>query len=74
MYTSGQKQPIAGDADLEINILTNSKDRTITIIDTGVGMTRDEVVDNLGTIAKSGSAAFMEKINEDQGVDEAQTE
>ncbi len=41
--------------DLYISILTNSKERTITIFDSGVGMSREEVVENLGTIAKSGS-------------------
>lgn len=40
---------------LYINIMTNEKERTLTIFDSGVGMTRDEVADNLGTIAKSGS-------------------
>jgi len=40
---------------LYINILTNEKERTLTIFDSGIGMSRDEVTDNLGTIAKSGS-------------------
>ena len=40
---------------LYIDITTNEKERTITIFDSGIGMTRDEVTDNLGTIAKSGS-------------------
>ena len=54
-FTSGKESPEAGSDDLAISITTNSKDRTITIFDTGVGMSRDEIVDNLGTIAKSGS-------------------
>lgn len=45
---------VSGD-DLFISILTNSKERTITIFDSGVGMSREEVIENLGTIAKSGS-------------------
>lgn len=45
--------------DLSIQISTNSKERTITIFDSGVGMSREEVIDNLGTIAKSGSQAFV---------------
>ena len=53
--------------DLHISILTNSKERTITIFDSGVGMSREEVVENLGTIAKSGSQAFVEKMNEGEG-------
>jgi HSP90 family molecular chaperone len=48
---------------LFISITTNSKDRTITIFDSGVGMERSEVVDNLGTIARSGSANLLEKLN-----------
>lgn len=40
---------------LYINIMTNDKERTLVIYDSGIGMSRDEVTDNLGTIAKSGS-------------------
>ncbi len=40
---------------LYINIYTNEKERTLTIFDSGIGMTRQEITDNLGTIAKSGS-------------------
>lgn len=47
---------------LYINIITNEKERTLTIFDSGVGMTREEVTDNLGTIAKSGSKEFMQKL------------
>lgn len=50
--------------DLYINIITNSKERTITIFDSGVGMTRDEIIDNLGTIARSGSQEFLKKMKE----------
>jgi len=41
-----------------ISITTNSKERTITLFDSGVGMTREEIISNLGTIAKSGSGEF----------------
>ena len=44
---------------LYINITTNEKERTITIFDSGVGMTRAEATENLGTIARSGSSEFM---------------
>ena len=54
-FTSGEESPSAEDQDLGIQITTNSKERTITLFDSGVGMTRDEIIDNLGTIAKSGS-------------------
>ena len=40
---------------LYINIYTNEKERTLTIFDSGIGMSREEITENLGTIAKSGS-------------------
>ena len=49
--------------DLRIEMTTNDKERTFTLFDSGVGMTKQEIVDNLGTIAKSGSKEFMEKLN-----------
>src|SRR5476651_359022 len=50
--------------DLEINITTDDKTKTITIQDFGVGMTRGELVENLGTIAHSGSKAFLKSLAE----------
>ena len=50
--------------DLYINVITNSKERTITLFDTGVGMTREEIIDNLGTIARSGSQNFLKEMKE----------
>lgn len=55
---------------LEIEIKTNEKDNTITITDFGVGMTRDELVENLGTIAHSGSKRFLESIKEEKSINE----
>jgi molecular chaperone HtpG len=52
------------DAPLEINITVNAEDNTITIIDTGIGMTREELVANLGTIAHSGSKTFLTGLSE----------
>ncbi|MFO7607387.1 MAG: molecular chaperone HtpG [Desulfurivibrionaceae bacterium] len=49
---------------LEIRIDCNDKEHTLTITDTGIGMTRDELVDNLGTIAHSGSKTFLTKLSE----------
>jgi molecular chaperone HtpG len=50
--------------NLEINVTTDDKAKTITIQDFGVGMTRAELVENLGTIAHSGSKAFLKALGE----------
>jgi len=49
---------------LEINVTTDDKAKTLTIQDFGIGMTRDELVKNLGTIAHSGSKAFLKALGE----------
>jgi len=59
---SGQAQSLSADDDLFISITTNSKERTITIFDSGIGMSRDEIIENLGTIARSGSQAFLKDL------------
>ena len=51
-------------AELEINLTTDDKAKTITIQDSGLGMTRAELVENLGTIAHSGSKAFLKSLSE----------
>lgn len=58
-----------GDRSLEIHIGTDKQNRILTLQDTGIGMTRDELISNLGTIARSGSKAFLEKLKEKQGFD-----
>lgn len=50
--------------ELSISILPDTNSRTLTIKDTGIGMTFDEVVENIGTIAKSGSKAFLNSLEE----------
>ena len=50
---------VSGEGDLRIEISTNNKERTITLFDSGIGMTKDEAINNLGTIAKSGSSEFL---------------
>lgn len=49
---------------LEITIQANEKENTLTITDTGVGMTKEELVENLGTIAHSGSKSFLKHLDE----------
>ncbi|XP_050495803.1 heat shock protein 75 kDa, mitochondrial [Bombus huntii] len=53
---------IIGDRNLEIHIGTDKQNRILIIQDTGIGMTHEELVSNLGTIARSGSRAFLEKL------------
>ena len=54
-----------GDADLHIDIAYDKDARTLTIRDNGIGMTRDEVVENIGTIARSGTRKFLESLSGD---------
>ena len=56
-------------SDLKITIDVDNKKKTITISDNGIGMTRDEVIDHLGTIAKSGTAQFLQNLTGDQKKD-----
>lgn len=58
--------------DYSIHIAINSKKRTITIIDNGIGMTHDELINNLGTIAASGSRQFLDKISDEKAKAEAE--
>lgn len=53
---------LENNADFEIFILPDEATNTLTISDNGMGMTYDEVVENIGTIAKSGTKAFLDKI------------
>jgi len=57
------------DPELKITVDYDSKKKTITISDNGIGMTRDEVIDNLGTIAKSGTAQFLQSLTGDEKKD-----
>jgi molecular chaperone HtpG len=57
------------DSDLNIRIAYDKAARTLTIADNGIGMNRDEVIANLGTIAKSGTREFFGKLSGDQQKD-----
>jgi HSP90 family molecular chaperone len=59
------------DVELKIHITVDKENRLLTIQDTGIGMTREEIVENLGTIAQSGARKFIEATKE-QKVDFAQ--
>jgi molecular chaperone HtpG len=50
--------------ELKINVRTNADTKTLTISDTGIGMDRQELIDNLGTVARSGTRAFLERMAE----------
>ena len=54
------------DVELAVRIETDPDARTLTVSDTGIGMTREELIENLGTIAHSGAMAFLQKIGEGQ--------
>ena len=58
-----------GDGELRVRVSFDKDKRTLTISDNGVGMTRDEVIDHLGTIAKSGTKSFLESLGSDQAKD-----
>jgi molecular chaperone HtpG len=58
-----------GDSELKVRVSFDKDARTLTVSDNGIGMSRDEVVDNIGTIAKSGTRQFFESLTGDQGKD-----
>ncbi|EKO3371150.1 molecular chaperone HtpG [Vibrio fluvialis] len=58
-----------GDADLGVKLSFDTAANTITISDNGIGMSREDVIEHLGTIAKSGTAEFFSKLSEEQSKD-----
>ena len=58
-----------GDGELRVRVSFDKDKRTLTIADNGVGMNRDDVIDHLGTIAKSGTKSFLESMGSDQAKD-----
>ena len=59
-----EKGVYEADRELAIEITTDEEAKTITIADSGIGMNKEELVENLGTIAHSGTKAFLEKMKE----------
>ncbi len=55
---------LAGDETLAITIETDEAGRRLAVVDTGIGMSREEMIDNLGTIARSGTRAFLEGLKD----------
>src|SRR5262249_57732001 len=55
---------LEGNAEWKIKLIPDEKAGTLTISDNGVGMSRDSIVENLGTIARSGTRAFLEKLKQ----------
>ena len=57
---------IAGDSEFRVTLAVDRKARTLTVSDNGIGMTRDELISDLGTIARSGSAKAVEQMTGDE--------
>jgi len=57
------------DAELKIRVAFDRAARTITVADNGIGMSRQEVIDNIGTIARSGTREFLDRLTGDQAKD-----
>jgi molecular chaperone HtpG len=65
----GEPALLSGDSELRIDISVDKEARTLTIRDNGIGMTRDDVIANIGTIASSGTRKFLEALSSEQKAD-----
>jgi len=63
-YEAIANPDLVGDLPPKISIAPDKKANTLTMTDTGIGMDRQELIDNLGTIARSGTRAFLDKLGE----------
>lgn len=71
-YESLSRPELLGDhPDLEIRIVADQEKGTLTVADDGIGMDREEMAENLGTVARSGTARFAEVLAEQKGTDKA---
>jgi len=62
-FTSVQNPEVLGEQkDLEVKIEFDKDEKTVTISDSGIGMTKNDLIQNLGTVAKSGTTSFLEAI------------
>jgi molecular chaperone HtpG len=60
------EERLEGNKDWKIKLIANEAERTLTISDNGIGMNRETIVDHLGTIAKSGTRAFLESLQQQE--------
>ena len=60
---------LEGDPELRIRLVADPKAGTLTVVDNGIGMSRDELVENLGTIARSGTQRFAAELSGDSAKD-----
>ncbi|MCW9013255.1 MAG: molecular chaperone HtpG [Gammaproteobacteria bacterium] len=65
----GNNDLYEGDSELNIHVRFDKEAKTLTITDNGIGMSRDEVVENIGTIANSGTKKFIDSLTGDQAKD-----
>lgn len=69
-YESLSRPELLGeDTEFKIRIVVDPNERLITVVDNGIGMDRDDLVQNLGTIARSGTARFLEQLSGDKSAD-----
>lgn len=57
------------DSEFKIKVIANEEARTVTVSDNGIGMNREDLIENIGTIAKSGTQGFMSKLTGDSAKD-----